>query len=50
MVTVNFPNRLETTYHKQIPNKPEMNGTAEIILSNERFISKLLDKFLSLSD
>ncbi len=46
VVTVNFPTNLETTYHKQIPNKPEMNGTAEIILSNERLFVKLFSKFL----
>jgi len=46
IVTVNFSDNLETTYHKQIPNKPEMNGTAEIILSNERLINILLSKVL----
>lgn len=47
IVTVNFPNKLETTYHKQIPNKPEMNGTAEIILSNERLIYRLCEKVIN---
>lgn len=48
IITVNFPNKLETTYHTQIPNKPEMLGTAEIILSNERLITVLFSKFLYL--
>lgn len=46
IVTVNFPHNLETTYHKQIPNKPEMNGTAEIILSNDRMIFKIFNQFI----
>lgn len=46
IVTVYFPKQLITTYHKQIPNKPEMNGTAEIILSDERLFKKLLTNII----
>ena len=47
IVTVYFPKQLITTYHKQIPNKPEMNGTAEIILSDERlfFLKKTFNQY-----
>ena len=50
IISVNFPSKLKTTYKKQIPNKPEMNGTAEIILSNDRLFVKLFSKVLNIAN
>ena len=44
---VEFPHGLKTSYHKTIPYKPEMQGTAEIITDRKRFLRWLFDKLMA---
>jgi HlyD family secretion protein len=45
---VEFPKGLLTSYKKQvIPYKPEMEGRAEIITDNKRFLTWVFDKLIS---
>ncbi|MFT4663872.1 MAG: multidrug resistance efflux pump [Polaribacter sp.] len=44
---VDFPKGLRTSYKKNIPYKPEMQGSAEIITDNKRFLTWVFDKLIS---
>ncbi len=44
---VDFPQGLRTSYKKNIPYKPEMQGSAEIITDNKRFLTWVFDKLIS---
>ncbi|MFK7809131.1 MAG: hypothetical protein AB8F74_15115, partial [Saprospiraceae bacterium] len=44
---VDFPRGLRTSYKKEIPYKPEMKGTAEIITDRKRFLIWVFDRLLS---
>ena len=43
LLEVDFPQRLETTYHKQLDFTQEMTGTAEVITEDLRLIDRFLN-------
>lgn len=45
LIDVALPNKLQTTYHKQIIFQQEMSGTADIITEDLRLIERLLYQF-----
>lgn len=45
LIDVSLPKKLETSYHKTIPFRQEMSGTAEIITEDLRLIERLLYQF-----
>ncbi len=49
-VDVTLPEKLVTSYHKEITFKHEMRGTAEIITENVRLLQRLFYQFNKLSD
>ncbi|MBO9582926.1 MAG: HlyD family efflux transporter periplasmic adaptor subunit [Flavobacterium sp.] len=44
-IDVLLPKKLETSYHKRIPFKQEMSGSAEIVTEDLRLIERLLYQF-----
>ena len=50
LIDVNLPNDLETTYHKKLLFKQEMQGTAEIITEDLRLIERFFYQLRSIFD
>jgi multidrug resistance efflux pump len=46
-VRVRLPNGLKTSYNKTLPFDQQMQGTAEIITEDRRFIERVFDKLIS---
>ncbi len=49
-VEITFPKGLVTTRNKIIEPAQEMNGTADIITSNKRFIERIFEGFRKISE
>ena len=47
-VAVDFPDGLESTYHKEFPLIQQMDGEAQIITSDRRLIEQFIDPIVSL--
>jgi hypothetical protein len=50
MLTIHLPQKLRTTYKKEIPFKQEMEGTADIITKDLRLIERVFNQFKSIFD
>jgi len=50
LVRVKLPQKLETTYHKELRYVPEMSGTAEIITEDLRIIDRIFNQFRKIFD
>ena len=48
LVEVDFPSSMTTTYGKQLPPIPQLDGTGEIITQNMRLIERLIQPIVSL--
>ena len=45
LLEISVNDSLSTTYHKQLPMKQEMQGTANIITEDRRFVDRVFDKY-----
>ncbi len=50
LVTIDFPKGLITTYNKNLRFYPEMKGTGQIVLADERLLTKLFRQFRKAGD
>lgn len=47
-VRIHLPNRLTTTYHKNIPMKAQLKGSVKIITTNKRLLERFFEKLTNL--
>jgi len=47
-VKITLPQKIETDYGREIPYKPQMSGSVEIITADKSILERILAQFLSL--